>query len=201
MKTTCIFLGAMMIMNAAFAKTYTLGSGKWNDARVWGNDYTGTTVNPGDVVIITGLVTITENITINGTLQIEKGACIVGLKDLDISKTGRLINNGSIVMKRIINQGTIYNNLMMEATLDIENQGKIENNSNVVAGNDFDTNTGNMGGNGGAYYVNNTLKTSAASTFAKNVEAFYGNTVDSSTKTSVPAASPAPVLTASSLGH
>ncbi len=201
MKTTYIFWGAMMIMNAVFSKTYTLGSGKWNDARIWGNDYAGTTVNIGDVVIITGQVTITENITINGKLQIEKGACVVGLKDLVIEKPGMLVNYGSVVMKRIINQGTIYNNLLMEATMDIENHGKIENNNNVVAGNDFDSNTGNMGGNGGAYYVNNTLKTSNTSTFGKNVEAFYGNTVDNSNNDGSATAAPTPVLTASSWVH
>jgi hypothetical protein len=178
MKTFYTFLGAMLVMNMGFAKTYTLGSGKWNDAKIWDKEYAGATVKAEDVVIITGQVTVTEGIVVNGTLQIEKGASMVGMKDLVITKTGTFVNNGNTVMKRIINEGTINNNLLMEAMVDFDNKGKIENNNNVVAGNNFDNYSGSVDGKGGAYYVNNTIHTSPDANFSKNVDVFYGNAVE-----------------------
>ena len=180
MKTVYTFLGAMLMMNLGFAKTYTLGSGKWNDAKIWDKEYAGATVKADDIVIITGQVTVTEGIVVNGTLQIDKGASMVGMKDLVIGKTGTFVNNGNTVMKRIINEGYINNNLLMEAMMDFDNKGKIENNNNVVAGNNFDNYSGSVEGRGGAYYINNTINTSPTATFSKNVDVFYGNAVENS---------------------
>ncbi len=157
-----------------------VGSGKWTDASAWKNDYPGTTIKSTDLVIITGQVTANAAITVEGTLQVEKGAAMVGMKDLVIANSGKFVNNGNTVMKRIYNEGSICNNLLMEAMLDFDNKGKIENNNSAVAGNNFDNFGGNAAGKDGAYFVNNNISTSPASSFGKNVRVFYGSQVEGS---------------------
>ncbi|NJO91156.1 MAG: hypothetical protein HC831_20950 [Chloroflexia bacterium] len=75
-------------------------------------------------------------------------------------------------MKRIINEGTINNNLIMEAMMDIENKGAIDNNNNMVAGNNMQNYGGNAAGNGGAYFVNNTISTSPSAKFGAVCKSF-----------------------------
>ena len=175
MKVFYSILTATLISNFAVAKTYTLGSGKWTDAKVWNNDYPGTTIKSNDVVVITGQVTMNAGIVVEGTLTVDKGAFRVGMKDLVISKSGRFVNNGNTVMKRIVNEGTINNNLIMEAMNDVDNKGLIENNNNMVAGNNFENFGGKANGASGAYFVNNSVFTSPAAKFGSDVKVFYGN--------------------------
>ena len=175
MKVFYSILTATLISNFAVAKTYTLGSGKWTDAKVWNNDYPGTTIKSSDVVVITGQVTMNAGIVVEGTLTVDKGAFMVGMKDLVISKSGRFVNNGNTVMKRIVNEGTIDNNLIMEAMNDVDNKGLIENNNNMVAGNNFENFGGRANGASGAYFVNNNVFTSPAAKFGSDVKVFYGN--------------------------
>ncbi|HWB62720.1 MAG TPA: hypothetical protein VG603_04345 [Chitinophagales bacterium] len=195
MKTLYTLIAAALLTTSATAKTYTVNSGKWTDATVWGNQYPGTTITANDVVIITGQVTMNTGIVVEGTLKVEKGAAMVGMKDLVISKNGKFENNGNTVMNRIINEGTINNNLIMEAMSDIENKGKIENNNNMVAGNNFDNYDGNATGTQGAYFINNTILTSPDAAFGKEVKVFYGNAIENSMN--VPAQDEAMILTAS----
>ncbi|GEM_PF-1564639 len=183
MKTFYTILALTLAAEFADAKTYTLGSGKWTDAKIWNNDYPGTTIKADDIVIITGQVTVNTGIVVDGMLTVEKGAFMVGMKDLVISKSGKFINNGNTVMKRIINEGTIDNNLVMETMNDMDNKGLIENNNNVVAGNNFENFGGDAKGNGGAYYVNNNVFTSPSSNFGVQVKVFYGNEIENSEKT------------------
>ncbi len=183
MKTFFTILAATLISNFATAKTYTLSSGKWTDAKVWNNDYPGTTIKAEDVVIIAGQVTMNTGIVVEGSLTVNKGAFMVGMKDLVISKSGRFTNNGNTVMNRIVNEGTINNNLIMEAMNDVDNKGLIENNNNMVAGNNLENFGGTAKGNNGAYFVNNNLFTSPAAKFGGEVKVFYGNEVQHSQET------------------
>ncbi len=180
MKTFYTILALTLATEFADAKTYTLGSGKWTDAKIWNNDYPGTIIKADDVVIITGQVTMNTGIVVEGMLTVEKGAFMFGMKDLVISKSGRFINNGNTVMKRIINEGSISNNLVMETMNDMDNKGLIENNNNMVAGNNFENMGGDAKGNGGAYYVNNNVFTSPSSNFGVQVKVFYGNEIENS---------------------
>jgi hypothetical protein len=184
MKTFYTILALTLAAEFVDAKTYTLGSGKWTDAKIWNNDYPGATIKSDDVVVITGQVTVNTGIVVEGTLTVEKGAFMVGMQDLVISKSGKFVNNGNTVMHRIINEGTIDNNLVMESMNDMDNKGLIENNNNVVAGNNFDNYGGNAKGNGGAYYVNNNVHTSPASNFGVQVKVFYGNEIETAKETS-----------------
>ena len=160
--------------NLAEAKTYTLGSGKWTDAKVWNNDYPGATIKADDIVIITGQVTVNTRIVVEGTLTVNKGAFMVGMKDLVISKSGKFVNNGNTVMNRIVNEGSISNNLLMEAMNDVDNKGTIENNNNMVTGNNFENFGGAANGTGGAYYVNNHVFASPSAKFGHEVKIFGG---------------------------
>jgi hypothetical protein len=174
MKKVYTLLAALLILTGANAKTYTIASGKWSDASVWGGQYIGAIIKAGDVVIITGQMTMNTSIVVEGTLQVEKGAGMVGMKDLVVAKNGNFVNNGNTVMKRIVNEGTIKNNMMLEAILDIENKSVIENN-NMVTGSNFENFGGNATGNGGSYFVSNQINSSPASKFGADVKVFSAN--------------------------
>lgn len=178
MKKVYFTLSALLLLgNILSAKTYTLGSGKWTEA-----SYPGTIIKADDLVIVTGQITLNTGIVVEGTLQVEKGASMVGMKDLVISKSGTFVNNGNTVTKRIVNEGTINNNLIMEAMNDIDNKGIIGNNNNLVAGNNFNNFGGDAQGKSGAYFINNNLHTSHGSTFGTDVRVLVGNDLETAEK-------------------
>lgn len=187
MKNFSTLFAAIIIFSTVNAKTYTVGSGKWSDASVWGGQYIGSVIKADDVVIVTGQMTMNTSIVVEGTLTVEKGAGMIGMKDLVVARTGKFVNNGNTVMKRIVNEGSISNNLIMEAMMDIDNKGAIENNNNMVAGNNFDNFGGNAAGKGGAYFVNNNVSASASAKFGSDVKVFYGSAIENSNATSVAA--------------
>ena len=156
MKTINVVLAIMLFGTAIQAKTYTICSGKWSDPCLWPDQSIGSTIKAGDIVIITGQVTLTTPLLVEGTLEIEKGATLIGSKDITIAKGGVLVNNGSTVVRRIVNEGSVSNNLFMESTADIENRSCMENNSTVVAGNNFAGIGGETCGTDGRIYINNT---------------------------------------------
>lgn len=166
----------------ATARTYTLGSGKWTDATVWKSVYPGNTIKAEDIVIVTGQLTMNTGILVEGTLQVEKGASMIGMKDLIITKSGKFVNNGNTVMNRIVNEGSIQNNLVMEAMNDIDNKGSMDNNSSMIAGNDFNNFGGGANGTSGDYFINNNLLTSIGSSFGENVRVKVGNEIENSEK-------------------
>jgi hypothetical protein len=174
MKNVYTLIAAILTLATANAKTYTISSGKWSDVSVWGGQYIGSTIKADDIVIITGQMTMNTSIVVEGTLQVDKGAGMVGMKDLVVAKNGKFVNNGNTVMKRIVNEGFIKNNMIMEAIMDIENKNLIEN-DNMVTGSNFENFGGNAAGKGGAYYVSNQINTSPASKFGSDVKVFSAN--------------------------
>lgn len=184
MKKVYTIIAAALTVVAAEAKTYTIGSGKWSDSKIWNGEYIGSTIKADDVVVITGQVTMNVNLTVEGTLQVEKGAAMVGMKDLVVAKSGKFVNNGNTVMKSIVNEGSITNNLIMEAMNDVYNRASISNNNNMVAGNNFQNFGGNASGNNGAYFVNNTIQTSPNAKFGTDVRVFYGNAIENASASS-----------------
>jgi predicted transcriptional regulator len=166
MKALYIIIAAMLFTIALQAKTYIIGSGKWSDPILWENEYWGCTIQKGDVVIITGHVVITSALLIQGTLQIEKGASIIGMKDLNIGITGRVVNNGNIIVKNIINEGSIENNMTMEAMTNIASTGAIENYNNIIAGNNFEIKDGEVSSTKGGLYANNKISLSSSTSLS-----------------------------------
>ena len=134
MKYLNTFLILLLFAATAQATTYTLGSGKWNDPCLWADNYPGTTIQANDIVIIKGQVTLTTSLLIQGTLQIEKGASLVGMKDVAIAKTGRLENDGNLVVGDIINTGTFINEMLAEAMTNVLNRNALVNNSMLLSG-------------------------------------------------------------------
>jgi hypothetical protein len=169
MKTIAMIVIGVLCSIATQAKTFTIGAGKWTDPKVWGSQYIGTTIKAGDVVIITGQVTLTTNLLVQGKLQIERGASLAGMKDLYVANGGVLINHGNTVVRRIKNEGIISNFQAMEAMMDIETNGTIENNSYMLAGKDFESMGGNTYGRGGRMYANNAASVSVSSQWAMGV--------------------------------
>lgn len=186
MKKVYTIIAALLTIASANAKTYTVGSGKWTDAAVWGGDYAGSTIKAEDIVVVTGQITLNTAITVQGMLTIERGAGMVGMKDMLVSKGGTFVNNGNTVLKRIINEGTINNNLILEAMMDIENRGNIANNNNVTAGNNFNNIAGEVAGKGGAYFVNNNVSSSSKAKIGSDVRMFYANSIENQASVSSP---------------
>lgn len=180
-KLYIILAAALLTASAAEAKTYTLGSGKWTDAAIWNGDYAGTTVKEGDVVIIAGNVTMNANVVIAGTVKIEKGGSMVGMKDMVVTSTGMFVNHGNTVMKSIVNEGVINNNLILETMVNFENKGIIGNDNSIVAGNNIHLYNGNAAGKGGTYFANNNVITSPAAVIGSDVKVLYGNMMDAAT--------------------
>lgn len=175
---TILLLTTFLLVAATYAKTYTLTSGKWTDASTWSGDYMGTVIKAGDVVIINGQVTMNISLVVEGTLIVNKSAAMFGMKDLVITKTGELINNGNTVMRRVLNQGMITNNMIVEAMMDIENESLIGNNNMVIAGNNFDNTGGIAAGKRGAYFINNRVMASPSAIFGSDVKVFKGSLID-----------------------
>lgn len=172
MKTISSIGLAMFLGFTVQAKTYTIGSGKWTDPRIWSNEYIGSTIKAGDVVIIKGQVTLTTPLRVEGTLQIEKGAAMSGMQDLTVAQSGRFVNNGCTVVRNIVNEGSICNNCVMEAMTNIQNSSVIENNHNMLAGNNFKSAGGNAYGRGGRIYANNSASVSASTDLGLGVNVY-----------------------------
>jgi hypothetical protein len=165
----------VLSVNLASAKTYVaINSGKWSDAATWENGAPGNQINADDEVIVKNHITMNTDVAVNGTLTIEKGNTVMSNKSLFVSKTGKLVNNGNISVKRIVNEGTISNNSMIESMNDMENKGTFHNNQNMVAGTNILNFGGNIDGNKGTYFANGTVVASNNAKFGTDVK-IYAN--------------------------
>ena len=172
---TLIVLAAILLVNIADGKTYTaINSGKWSDPNTWENEAPGNNISANDEVIIKNHITMNADVSVNGTLTIVKGISMMSNKTLVINADGKLINNGNVTVKRIVNEGTIYNNSMLEAMSDIDNKGTVSNNSNMLAGNDFRNTGGNVTGNNGTYFANGDVVATSDARFGADVK-IYGS--------------------------
>ena len=169
MKIFSFILTAMMFTTIAQAKIYTLSSGKWSDSCIWSENYAGATIKAGDVVIVTGQVVLNVHLVVEGTLRIEKGATLLGAKDITIAQSGVFVNNGSTIVGRIMNEGAVSNNLFMETKADIQNCSMMENYNAIVAGNNFESLGGKASGKDSRYYANKAITQCDSTEFAPGV--------------------------------
>ena len=175
MKTiNSIFVGVLFTLSL-HATTCTIHSGKWTDPLVWSNHYIGSTIIAGDMVIITGQVTMNTALVIEGTLEIKKGAGLIGMNNLTISKNGKLLNNGNTVVKEMVNRGNISNSGCLEAITNIENQSAIENTSHIIACNNLSSSSGNISGRDGSFYGNHSVSISASTEVSSGIKFFCEN--------------------------
>jgi hypothetical protein len=183
---TLITLAALLITNISFGKTYTaINSGKWSDAATWENGTPGNTISADDEVIIRNHITMNTDVAVSGTLTIEKGNSVMSNKTLLITNIGKLINNGNLTVKRIVNEGTINNNSMIESMNDIENKGTVNNNSNIMAGTNLLNFGGNVTGEKGTYFANGTVISSTDAKYGNNVKIYSNPAQTASTESSM----------------
>ena len=181
---TLITLVALIVVNISYGKTYTaINSGKWSDDNTWENGAPGTTIAANDQVIIKNHITMNTDIAVEGTLTIQKGISMMSNKTLVIASEGKLINNGNLTVKRIVNEGTIDNNSMIESMNDIENKGALNNNSNIMTGTNLLNFGGNVAGNQGTYFANGSVISSTNAKYGSNVK-IYNNPSQSTASSS-----------------
>ncbi|MCW3126143.1 MAG: hypothetical protein JWO03_1801 [Bacteroidetes bacterium] len=165
----------VLSVNFATAKTYVaINSGKWSDASTWENGAPGNEIAATDEVIVKNHITMNTDVAVKGTLTIEKGKTVMSNKSLFIANGGKVNNNGNLTVKRIVNEGTINNNSMIESMNDMENKGTITNNQNLVAGTNLLNFGGNIEGNKGTYFANGTVVASNNAKFGNNIK-IYAN--------------------------
>ncbi len=179
-----ITLAAIAIVNFSYATTYTaINSGKWSDANTWDKEAPGATISANDEVIIKNHITMNTDVTVNGTLKLEKGTSMMSNKSLVIGAEGKMINNGNLTVKRIYNEGSIINNAMLEAMNEIENKGNIDNNQNMVAGTNLMNFGGKAAGTKGTYFANGSVIASTDAKFGNDVKIYANPSQGSSTET------------------
>lgn len=170
-----ITLTAILLVNLSYGKTYiAINSGKWSDASTWANGAPGNTINADDEVIVKNHITMNTDVSVSGTLTIDKGMTMVSNKTLVITTEGKLVNNGNITLKRVVNEGTINNNSMMESMNEMENKGSLINNSNMVAGTNLLNFGGNVTGTKGTYFANGTVVSSSNAKYGNDIK-IYSN--------------------------
>ncbi len=182
-------LVAVLVSSSSFAKTYTIvNNGKWSDATIWENGVPGNEIQSTDVVIVKNHVVVSSDISILGTLIVEKGNTLVSNKSLAVGKSGRLVNNGSVNVKRLMNEGEIQNNSSLESMMEIQNSGNFNNNVNVLSGTNILNYGGSLNGEHGTFFANQTVINSPDATIAKTLRVFVGGD-NNTTQTAVNATS------------
>jgi hypothetical protein len=121
-----------------------------------------------------------EDVAVEGTMTIAKGMTMMSNKTLVIAVEGKLVNNGNLTVKRIVNAGTIDNNSMIESMNDIENKGSVNNNSNIMTGTNLLNFGGNVAGNSGTYFANGSVISSTDAKYGHNVK-IYSNPTQTAT--------------------
>lgn len=178
-KSTLNLLAATLVLtlvsSSTFAKTFTIvNNGKWSDASIWENGVPGNEIQSTDVVVIKNHVVVSSDISVQGTLIIEKGNTLVSNKSLAVGKTGHLVNNGSVNVKRLMNEGDIQNYSSLESMMEIQNTGNFNNNVNVLSGTNILNYGGSLSGDNGTFFANQTVINSPDAKIANTLKVFVG---------------------------
>ncbi len=170
---SALILCALLAAKNSEAKTYTAAQhGKFTDEKIWFPSYPGNNIDANDSIIITSQVVLNTPLSIAGVFTVEKGASFQGNKDVAISQTGKLVNKGNTVVRRLLNEGQLDNQLVFETMLEIENRGAINTSSATVAGTSLLNQNGILSGTKGSYFSNSTIISSPASVYEKGVKVF-----------------------------
>src|ERR1035437_7666212 len=96
-----ITLAILFFAISSYGKTYiAVNSGKWSDASTWANEAPGNNISANDEAIVKNHITMNTDVSVSGTLTIDKGMTMVSNKTLVITTEGKLVNNGNITLKR-----------------------------------------------------------------------------------------------------
>lgn len=175
-KLILVSLIASILGGSAYATTYkTISHGKFSDENIWQPTYPGNILKAGDSVVINSQVVLNIPIAVEGTLFIEKGAALQGNKEIRVAKSGLLENKGNTVVKRLSNEGKINNELILEAMMEVDNSGVINNTATTFAGSTLLNKGGVLDGNKGSYFSNNTVIASPNSVYGKDINVFQAS--------------------------
>lgn len=170
---SALIICALLAAKSTEAKTYTASQhGKFTDEKIWFPSYPGNNIDAKDSIIISSQVVLNTPLTIAGLFTIEKGASFQGNKDVAISLTGKLVNKGNTVVRRLLNEGILDNQLVFETMLEVENRGTINTKSATVAGTSLLNQDGVLSGAKGSYFSNSTIISSPSSIYEKGVKVF-----------------------------
>ena len=178
MKTLSFILAILFFAPAVHAKTYTIGSGNWPDSLLWGGEYIGSTIKAGDIVVITGHITLTTPLFVEGTIQVEGGGALEGMQDITILNGGVFENKGNTVVRRVINEGVLINNLMLQAMTGIENKCAMVNYNTLISGINVECRGGDVFGGDGKPVITYTLVSSDETDFEIAVAVFCNTKVE-----------------------
>jgi len=166
---------ALSLSTTSFAKTYTvINSGKWSDQSIWEGGSPGKNVEETDVVVVKNHLLISNDLEINGTLIVEKGNTVVSSKSVVIGKSGHLINNGIINVRRLMNEGDVQNYASLESMMEIQNSGSFTNNLNVVSGTSLLNYGGKLDGKDGRFFANESVISSPSAKISNSIRVYSG---------------------------
>lgn len=145
------------------------GDGKWTNQANWDGAFPGKTNFLGDTIVIDAFITLNTDITIEGVVLVTETGSLLGNKQIEISPTGTLINEGNSIVKKIVNNGLIVNRLILECTGDLLNYNTIKNYETVLVGSSI-YNTGAINGDGGQYFSGEVLINQLKGSLSGNID-------------------------------
>lgn len=175
LKFLLLGLAAFLCRNTSATIYKATLHGKFTDEKIWYPSYPGNIVRVGDSIIISSQVVLNVPVAVEGYMLIEKGAALQGNKELAVARGGYLTNKGNTVVKRLSNNGQINNELLLEAMLEVENAGIMNNTSATFAGSTLLNRGGMLEGKEGSYFSNNTVIASPNSIYGKNIKVFQAS--------------------------
>lgn len=150
-----LFALAFIFSTSATARTYvSTSSGNWNSAATWTPAGGPPTAN--DTIIVNHAVTLNVSITINDLLRVNGGGSLISTnRTIQINATAQLlINNGTVDVKAITNNGLITNtNGTLTVQGNLDNNGTIVNNGLVTVNGNLINTGGTLTGNTGNYII------------------------------------------------
>jgi len=154
----------------ASATTYTtVKAGKYTDKSIWSPEYPGNIIKADAKVVINRHVKLNTDVIIKGVLEIEKTGSMMGSQNVIVLETGAMHNNGIMVVEHVSNRGGLRNEHILEASHDLVNTGKLENNHSMVVGKVLD-NIGTINGDGGQLVANKKLINSQGGFIAGQID-------------------------------
>ncbi len=175
-KVISFFITALISFSISTkAAVYTANlNGKYNDPSIWIPTYPGNIIKEGDTVIINNDVKLSTDIVIKGTLMVRRSGSVMGNKNLIVLPSGSLINLGITIVDGLTTKGTVYNNHILEVSLDLINSGNLYNQESIVIGNIVD-NIGLVTGNGGNMIANKRFVNSQTGVIKGNIDVCSNN--------------------------
>ena len=127
--------------------------GNYDQQGIWSPYYPGNVIKEADTVIINNIVGHNIDLVVKGTLIIKDDASFAGRNHIIIAKSGTMLNLGTCKFISLTNRGVIYNQNIVEVSMDFVNSGNVVNHNKIDVNNLLD-NTGTIVGTEGTVSAN-----------------------------------------------